>query len=77
MSPMIQRKIINSKRKIEDISEDFALSPRVLHFGEETETDVPILLIHSPIPHMHLSFVEDPQRQFVPLSSHFALKGCL
>lgn len=56
---MIQRKIINCKRKIEDVSEDFALSPRLLHFGEETETNVPILLIHSLISHMCLSFVED------------------
>lgn len=38
--------------KTEDVSEDFILSPRMLHFGEETETSVPILLIYSLKPRL-------------------------
>lgn len=51
---MIQGKIINCKRKIEDISEDFSLRLRMLHLNEETQKDVQILLIHSLISHMYL-----------------------
>lgn len=49
---------------MEDISEDFALSPRMFHLNEETEKDMPILLIlNYLITHMHL--VKDPLTEAV------------